>query len=105
MSGDGEPTGGDQSIQQPAAVEAQQSKHHGTLIFVIVVVAIAAVIALVLALDLWNSDGDDNLVSVDTTEPTSTASVPNTTAPATAAGSTCWPALIGRATNPKASTR
>ena len=86
MSGDGEPTGSEEPTrQQPPAEEAEQSKHPGTLIFVIVVVAIAAVIALVLALDLWNSDGDENLVSVETTEASSNASVPNTTVPATVA--------------------
>ena len=37
MSGDGEPTGGDEpSRQAPAVEEAERSKHHGTLIFVIV---------------------------------------------------------------------
>ena len=68
----------------------QESSKRGLTIFVVVAALVALAIAAVLAIESWqSSDDDDNLVSIDTTLPSSTSagsqptSVPDTTVPAT----------------------
>jgi hypothetical protein len=117
MSGDGEPTGGEDSppdvgeeaAEQPTTDEQRSPWwRNGTLIFVLVVVAIAAVIAVVLAADLWNSDDDDNLVPVDSTTaapsssaaPTSSSAAPSTTEPVGATTSAPPPTTATASTTP-----
>ena len=68
----------------------QEGSKRGLTIFVVVATLVALAIAAVLAIESWqSSDDDDNLISIDTTLPSSTStgsqptSVPESTVPAT----------------------